>query len=168
MSSGDGPLGPGFRFLPADGYSSRYLRCLSKLWNFSSVEGWTMTAARLRWRGLRNSDQKPNWNRSSTERLGARCRERSIIRSCCFTSRLSATTAFAPLGPRSLAMVVNKCARRTNRSFMAEQGRDDCVQEQDWLSLGIQVITNNSPGTGYSGTRQRSEYRCQKYFPVDS
>jgi hypothetical protein len=25
---------------------------------------------------------------------------------------------------------------------MAEQGRDDCVQEQDWLSLGIQVIIN--------------------------
>jgi hypothetical protein len=31
---------------------------------------------------------------------------------------------------------------------MAEQGRDDCVQEQDWLSFGIQVIINNSPGTG--------------------
>jgi hypothetical protein len=31
---------------------------------------------------------------------------------------------------------------------MALQGRDDCVQEQDWLSLGIQVIVINSPGTG--------------------
>jgi len=32
---------------------------------------------------------------------------------------------------------------------MAEQGRDDCVQEQDWLSLGIQVMINNSPGTPF-------------------
>ena len=31
---------------------------------------------------------------------------------------------------------------------MAEQGRGDCFQEQDWLSLGIQVIINNSSGTG--------------------
>ena len=28
------------------------------------------------WRGLRNNDQKPNRNRSSAERLGARRRER--------------------------------------------------------------------------------------------
>ena len=39
---------------------------------------------------------------------------------------------------------------------MAEQGRGDDFQEQDWLSLGIQVIINNSPGTAgkhwnYSG-----------------
>jgi len=31
----------------------------------------------------------------------------------------------------------------TNRSFMAEQGRDYYFLEQDWLSLGIQVITTN-------------------------
>jgi hypothetical protein len=30
----------------------------------------------------------------------------------------------------------------------AQQGRDECFQEQDWLSLGIQMIINNSPGTG--------------------
>jgi len=38
-------------------------------------------------------------------------------------SRLSATMALAPPGPRSLAIVVNKCARSTNRSFMEVKGR---------------------------------------------
>ena len=128
MSSCDGPLGPGFRLLLADEYSSRYLRYLSRLWNFNRVDGRIMTAARLRWRGLRNSEQKPNRNRSSAERLGARCRERLMIRSCCFISRLSAMTALTPPGPSSLAMVVNRWARSTSRSFMAEQGRDYCIQ----------------------------------------
>jgi hypothetical protein len=45
-------------------------------------------------------------------------------------------------------MVVNRWARSASRSFMAEQGRGDYSQEQDWLSLGIQVIINNSRGTG--------------------
>jgi hypothetical protein len=67
MSFCDGPLGPGFRLLPADEYSSRHFRCLSRLWNFSSLDGRIMTADRLTWRGLRNSDQKPNRNRSSAE-----------------------------------------------------------------------------------------------------
>jgi hypothetical protein len=79
--------------------------------------------------------------------LGARCRDRLMIRSCCFISRLSATTAFAPPVPKSLAIVVIRCARSISRSFMAEQGRWECSQEQDWLSLDIQVIINNSPGT---------------------
>ena len=30
--------------------------------------------------------------------------------------------ALAPPGPRSLAIVVNKCVRSTSRSFMVEQG----------------------------------------------
>ena len=33
-------------------------------------------------------------------------------------SRLSATMALAPPGPGSLAIVVNRCARSTGRSFM--------------------------------------------------
>ena len=99
-------------------------------------------------RGLRNSDQKPSRNRSSAERLGARRRERLITRSCCFMSRLSATTALAPPGPRSLAIVVNRCARSTSRFFMAEQGREGCFQEPACLSCRFQVIISNSPRTG--------------------
>jgi hypothetical protein len=128
MSSGDGSLGPGFRLLPADEYSSRYLRCLSRLWNVNSVEGRIMMAARRMRRGLRNSDQKPNRNRSSAERFGVRRRERLMTRSCCFMSRLSATIALAPPGPRSLAIVVNKCVRSTSRSFMVEQGTKGSLQ----------------------------------------
>ena len=111
MSSGDGPLGAGLPFLP-DEYSSWYLRYFSRAWNFNNVDGRIITAARWIRRGSRNSDQKPNSrNRSSAERLGARRRERLVTRSCCFMSRLSATTALAPPGPRSLAIVVNRCAR---------------------------------------------------------
>ena len=62
-------------------------------------------------------------------------------------SRLSATMALAPPGPRSLAIVVNKCARSTNRSFMEVKGRGGCVQEQDCLSYRFQVIITNSPRT---------------------
>lgn len=61
-------------------------------------------------------------------------------------SRLSATTALAPPGPRSLAMVVNRWTKSINRSFMEEQGREDCFQEQVCLSCRFQVI-NNSPRT---------------------
>ena len=63
-------------------------------------------------------------------------------------SRLSATTALAPPGPRSLATVVNRWARSISRSFMAKQGREGCVQEQDCLNYGFQVIISNSPRTG--------------------
>jgi hypothetical protein len=31
---------------------------------------------------------------------------------------------------------------------MAEQGRGDCFQEQEWLSPGVQVIINDWPETG--------------------
>jgi len=137
----------GFRLLSADEYSSRYLRCLSKLWNFSSVDGRIITAARWMWRGLRNSDQKPNRNRSSAKRLGACRRDRLMTMSCCFISGLSATTALVPRGPSNLAIVINRCAKSTNGSFMAEQGRGDCFQEQDCLSYGFQVIITNPPCT---------------------
>ena len=139
MSSGDGPLGHGLPFLP-DEYSSQYFRFIRRSWNFNSVDGRSITAARWIRRGSRNSDQKPNRNRSSPERLGARRRERLMTRSCCFMIRLSATTALAPPGPRSLAIVVNRCARSTSRSFMAEQGREDCFQEQVCLSYRFQAI----------------------------
>ena len=120
---------------------------LRRSWNFNSVDGRIITAARWIRRVSRNSDQKPNRNRSSIERLGARRRERLMARSCCFMSRLSATTALAPPGPRSLAMVVNRCARSTSRSFMAEQGREGGFQEQVCLSYRFQVIIINSPST---------------------
>ena len=85
-----------------------------------------ITAARWMRRGSRNNDQKPNRHRSSADRLGARRRERLMTRSCCFMSRLSATTAFAPPGPRSLAIVVSRWRRSVSRSFMAVQGRGRC------------------------------------------
>jgi hypothetical protein len=144
MSSGDGPLGPGLPFLP-DEYSSRYLRFISRSWNFNSVDGRIITAARWIRRGSRNSDQKPNRNRSSAERLGARRRERLMTRSCCFMSRLLATTVLAPPGPRSLAIVVNRCARSTSRSFVGEPGRGGCFQEQVCPSCRFQLIISNSP-----------------------
>ena len=43
-------------------------------------------------------------------------------------SRLSATMAFAPPGPSSLAIVVNKSANSISVSFMARRGRDSRVQ----------------------------------------
>ena len=147
MSSCDGLLGHGFPLLP-DEYSSRYFRFLRMSWNFKSVEGRIITAARRRPRGLRNSDQKPNRNRSNAERMGARRRVRLMTRSCCFMSWLSATTAFAPPGPGSLAIVVNRCARSINRSFMAERCGEGCTQEQNCLSYRFQVTITNSPPTG--------------------
>ena len=63
-------------------------------------------------------------------------------------SRLSATTTRAPPGSRSLATVVNRCARSISRSFMVEQGREGCAQEQDCLQYCFQVIISNSPLTG--------------------
>jgi len=67
-------------------------------------------------------------------------------------SRLSATMVFAPPGPRSLAIVICRWAMSDSSSFMAKQGRDDCIQEQAWLSHGIQVIIYNLPETGEMAT----------------
>ena len=116
-----------------------------------------ITAARRIRRESRNSDQKPNRNRSSAERLGARRRERLTISCCCFMSKLSATMVRAPLGPRSLANIVSRCARSISKSFMAEQGRETCDIEQGYLSYGFQVIISNSPSTGL---RQSPLFRC--------
>jgi hypothetical protein len=98
--------------------------------------------------GLRNSDQKPNRNRSIGERLGARCRERSMIRSCCFINRLSATTDFAPPGPRNLAMVVNRWAISISRSIMVKQSRRVRRQQQVCPSCRFWAKIANSPYTG--------------------
>ena len=49
-------------------------------------------------------------------------------------SRLSATTAFAPPGPRRLAIVVSRWRRSVSRSFIAVQGRGRCNQGQDYPS----------------------------------
>jgi len=59
-----------------------------------------------------------------------------------------AMMARAPPGSRSLAIVVNRCAKSISRSFMVEQGREGCAQEQDGLQVRYQVITSNSPRTG--------------------
>jgi len=62
-------------------------------------------------------------------------------------SRLSVTSALAPQGPRSVEIVVNRGTNGTSRSFMAEKGREGCVQEQDCLSYRYQVVITNSPRT---------------------
>ena len=62
-------------------------------------------------------------------------------------SRLSATTALEPPGPRSLAIVVNRCARSISRFFMDVKGRGGCVHEQDSQTWQFQVIITNSPHT---------------------
>ncbi len=112
----------------------------------SSVSSWDPRSVCDR-TGLRNNDQKPNRNRSNDERLGALRRERLMTKSCCFMSRLSAMIAFAPPGPRSLAIVASRWRRSVSRSFMAGKGRDACVQEQDCLSDRFRVTITNSPPT---------------------
>lgn len=86
-------------------------------------------------------------------------------------SKLSATTARAPPGPRSLATVVNRWARSISRSFMAEQGREGCAQEQDCLQCCIQVIISNSPSTALNERFHLKCAYCESYFgatsPVD-
>ncbi len=58
--------------------------------------------------------------------------------------RLSATTAFAPPGPRSLAIVVSK-RRSISRFFVALQGRQRCDQGQDCSRHRFSVKIANSP-----------------------
>ena len=85
---------------------------LTRKWavrNLRRVDGLRIIADRWIWCGLRKSDQNPSKNRSSTDRLGARFRERLMTRSCCFISRLSATMVLAPPVPKSLARVVKRC-----------------------------------------------------------
>ncbi len=137
ISSCDGPLGPGLRRCFSDEYSSLYLRFLRMSWSLSSVDGLVIIASRRIRRTLRKSDKKPSKNRSSTERLCARCRERLMTSSCCFINTLSATTALAPPGPMSLASIVRRWMRRAIRSFIGEEDKADrCLGQdsQDFLS----------------------------------
>jgi hypothetical protein len=46
-------------------------------------------------------------------------------------SRLSATTALGPPGPRSLAIVLKRCVRSAISVFMVQQGRADYHQAKD-------------------------------------
>ena len=165
MSSWDGPLGPGLPFFRAEN-SNRYLRFLSALWSLSIVDGLMITAARKMCWGLMKSDQKLSKNRSSADRLGARCRERLITRSCCFMRRLSATTAFAPPGPMILARVVNRCMRSTIKSFMGKQGRVGRYQAQGLLSVCFHAGSKNSPPTPEVGFGRLPTSRTSAFFAV--
>ena len=114
-------------------YKATDISVSSASWNLSRVDGLRIIADRRIGCGLRKSDQNPSRKRSITERLGARFRDRLMTRSCCFISRLSATMAFAPPGPKSLARVVNRCMSNKAKSFMAKQGRTDSYRAQDLL-----------------------------------
>ena len=59
--------------------------------------------------------------------------------------RFISTTALAPPGPRIFAIVANRCARSTSKTFMTLKGRGNCLKEQDCLSYRFQVIITNSP-----------------------
>jgi len=106
-----------------------------------------MTATRRMRRGSRNNDQKPNRHRSSVDRLGARRRERLMTRSCCFMSRLSATTAFAPPGPRSLAIVVRRWRRSISRSFMPCRVGDAAIRGKTIQITACGANIANLPAT---------------------
>lgn len=54
-------------------------------------------------------------------------------------SRLSATTARVPPGPRSFAIAVNRCTKSISRFFIDEQGADDQAQVQDCLTRRLSV-----------------------------
>jgi len=60
-------------------------------------------------------------------------------------SRLLATTAFAPPGPRSLAVVISRSRRSISRSFMAVQGWECCDQGQGYPSYRFGEKIVNSP-----------------------
>lgn len=81
-----------------------------------------MTATRRILLGLRNNVQKPNRNRSKTDKLGARLRDRLMTTSCCFMSRLSATIPRVPSGPSSLAIVVSRRKSSTAIAFSCFHG----------------------------------------------
>ena len=65
-------------------------------------------------------------------------------------SRLLATMALTPPGPRSLASEVKRWASNTSRIFMAEKGREGCLQVQDCPRCRFQAIIKNSPPTALS------------------
>ena len=87
-------------------------------------------------RGLRNRDQNPMRTRLVEERLGARWRERVSMSNCCLRRRFSARTAFVPPGPRSLARVVKKEAKRRKMIFMlGSVGQGDGEPQGDGMPI---------------------------------
>ena len=54
-------------------------------------------------------------------------------------------------GGIGLAIVVNRCARSTGRSFMENKCGEGCVHEQDCLNCPFQMIVMNLPPTRQSG-----------------
>jgi hypothetical protein len=74
-------------------------------------------------RGPRRLAKNPRKSRSRAVRLGARSRDRLMIRSCRFKKRFSETRAFAPLGVSNLEIVVRMWAKTTNRFSMAGEVR---------------------------------------------
>ena len=62
-----------------------------------------------------------------------------MMRNCCFRRRFSATSAFAPPGLRSLAIVARMWAKIRNRVIMAEELRWAGAQGQGEESLQFRV-----------------------------
>ncbi len=107
MSSGEGPFGPGLPRLFGEN-NCRYLRFTNDAWKPRRVEGFSTTAMRSNRPGRMKSVHRPAMTRSIGRRLGARSWPRFRITNWCFTSSDSATTARAPPGRISLAIVVSR------------------------------------------------------------
>ncbi len=118
MSSGEGPLGPGLPRRFGEN-KRRYLRCTNAAWKARRVDVFSTTAGRSRRLGRMKSVHTPAMTRSIGRRFGARSRPRFRITSWCFTSRGSATSARAPPGPISFAMVANRWMNKMARSRIA-------------------------------------------------
>jgi len=144
MSSLDGPFGPGFR--PRFGEKRmRYFRFLRVWWKFNRIEGFSTIAERITRVGCMNRVHNPATKRSDARRLGALCRERFRIRSCCLTRTDSATTARLPPGPKSRESVTMTWTRRMTRSRISA-----LQQERETQRIGATI--SNSPGTGAGGS----------------
>ena len=81
-------------------------------------------------RGPRRVARNPKKSRSRGVSLGARSRDRLMTRSCCFRRRFSETSAFAPPGLSSLAIVARMWAKTTNKFSMAGKVRKNCHSAQ--------------------------------------
>ena len=102
--------------------------------------------------GRMSSDKKPSTNRSSERRLGARCRDRLRMRSCCLISRFSATRPLAPPGPTSRATAVRRWTSSIRSPFIGAS-LDRRVRRGKIAKSLIFGEYRNSPGT-------RKKYRA--------
>src|SRR5262245_11134292 len=73
------PFGPGVTRRFGEN-SNRYFRCTRAQWKCSTVDGFSVIAARRSRVGFIQSEQNPAISRSKTRRLGARRRERTRAR----------------------------------------------------------------------------------------